>query len=855
MFMKKYLFFLFTLCFCCVARGQTGYDYYYWFDNDDVSIQSGHTESSVWSIEADMNGLDESLHVFHLQIKNDKGVESAPLSYYFLKQKDNSEYKGYYWFDGNYSSRQSLDTNQGLLSIDVSKLSDGFHTFFYQVFGDSPSAVLSRPFVKIPMTEGSEALKCICYVDGQPFREENISSGGGIINWNLDVRSLSQGFHRMHVQVLTHTGAATSSYEAYFLRIETNDEMLQMKCYYAIDGSEFKKEAVNMSGSTFLCELDVSDLTDGLHSISYMLSNGKGMDTKIQSQFFVKTPVGGNGITEYCYWLNDSTNQITKVQVPQRSNPFQLVSLLPVPEIPIRTRLFHFELTEGTPMIYSKNEIHIRFMDATGRLADATKQFTDYHVGQEVVPVGELQSTQMFDKVADNDIRWYTMQAAPGDTAAFKLSQPATVQVFAPSGNEVFKTSEYESVNWNGIHTWEDGTYYVAVHDVTGSQSTMTLDYMHMDKYDVVDWDVHTVGNGGCSTITFKGNGFRDLYAVDLVIAPGDTIHSVDVGHESDAETAVTFDFTGVTLGDYNAVFHFTEENKHIANVVTVEEAIDIELATDVSFPSSFLRGSTITYTYAITNIGNMTAYCVPIYIYCETPNIGGITHLKIDGLNLSSIIEGVNTENLNPTERNKLEVWANQIGDDHYFLRIKKADNNTNDSVIVRSNYFTITLPPYGTREIRLQLTSNQSPNVWFTSLKTLPPFSVITNNYSPEYNGFPNKYKSAPKGDGIKDWYCCIRERTECMLDRVAFCFNRTSLLGTDGAIGLAASGLFLGPEMLVPSAVVLEAAQGVGTAGSLLNLFSTNSKVYGNAISRNNGCCTTRNHIWHECIPLGK
>ena len=130
--------------------------------------------------------------------------------------------------------------------------------------------------------------------------------------------------------------------------------------------------------------------------------------------------------------------------------------------------------------------------------------------------------------------------------------------------------------------------------------------------------------------ITFKGNGFRDLYAVDLQIASGKTIHSVDVGHESDAKTSVTFDFTGADLGKYDAVFHFTEEDKPFANVVTVEEAVDIELATNVSFPSTFLRGTSTTFTIKITNKGNMTAYAVPIEIQLLTQRLDAISEIKL---------------------------------------------------------------------------------------------------------------------------------------------------------------------------------------------------------------------------------
>ena len=158
-------------------------------------------------------------------------------------------------------------------------------------------------------------------------------------------------------------------------------------------------------------------------------------------------------------------------------------------------------------------------------------------------------------------------------------------------------------MKWGGLHARENGTFYLALHDVTAQQgTTVSIDYNHIDKYAVLRQDVSVVGNGGCSTITFEGHGFRDLYAVDLYTAKGDTIKHVYIGHESDATTSVVFDFTDASLGQYDALFHFTEENKVFTNLVTVEEAKDIELATEVTYPATFRRGTSTTYTIKITN-------------------------------------------------------------------------------------------------------------------------------------------------------------------------------------------------------------------------------------------------------------
>ena len=843
--MRQHLLFIMFLCMHCIARGQTGYDYRYWFDNDYSLMQEGHSLTDSWQFQADLSGLSESLHAIHIQVTDTTGTVSAPLTRFFVKLRDKDVKEGRYWFDNDLTTLKVNSAVQGVFDIDVKALREGFHTFHYQVKGidgsysspvtrsfyrvlvpeasyyrcwvdedystmtrgkytgapilvditsisegyhklhvqldgSTPSSPVSHSFVKIPQTEGVEYLTCLCSVDDKLFRQEQVSSEGGIIHWDFDVSEISQGFHQMQVQVVTPSGAATSTYDAFFLRTTTTEEMNDMKCVYCIDGAEFYTEAGRMSNGAFHCDLDVSALTDGLHRLSYYLTNGKGVSTKISTQFFIKTPVGGNGIMQYQYWVNNRDDRKHVVTLDKRTNPFSLIKLLPVETQPIRSSNYQFSMKNGTPLIYARNEIHLRFYDTSGRLVEETKEYYDEQVSQKVIPVDELYNTQTFPKVAENDIRWYTMPSAPGDTAAFRLSQAATLQVFAPSGEEVFKASGSTSVQWGGIHTWENGTYYLAVHDVTGSQANMTLDYMHMDKYDVVDWDVHTVGNGGCSTITFKGNGFRDLYAVDLVIAKGDTIHAIDISHDSDAETAVTFDFTDAKLGAYNAVFHFTEGDKRMANVVKVEEAVDIELATNVSFPSIFSRSAT--YTVKITNNGNMTAYAVPIYTWIKSLTKDGIYKITYDGLGFSPLFDEAAFDSLSAADLAELRQMNEQYSDDHHFLKFKaEDDNHPGDSIYVRSNYFFTNIAPFETKTLRLTIyTRELDTYAYFTVPDDWPSYSYVQD-------GGIKYVKVRFRAPKQQSQYCCISDKIDCVLSTAAFWLD----------MGSAVSFVF-GPEV---------------------------------------------------------
>ena len=280
-----------------------------------------------------------------------------------------------------------------------------------------------------------------------------------------------------------------------------------------------------------------------------------------------------------------------------------------------------------------------------------------------------------------------------------------------------------KSVQYTGAHTWEDGTYYVAVHDVTGSKPNITLDYMHMDKYDVVSQDVHVVGNGGCSTITFQGNGFKDLYAVDLKDSKGNIIESIDVGHESDATTTVTFDFTGAKIGKYNAVFHFTEEDRTITNSVTIEEAKEIELATTVHYPSTFLRGSSVTYTVEITNKGNMTAYAVPLFVWIKSNKKHGITNVTLDGVVKESVVDRMFlTGDLTDDDIRDLKSYVDALDDDNVFMKMESIDEY-GDTIFVRSNYFFVNLGPKEKKNIRLTVKTNEAEALaYFTKESRIP-------------------------------------------------------------------------------------------------------------------------------------
>ena len=783
--MRKIMLCLCLLCIGTIARGQTSYEYVYWLDNDMTSGRMSATSGNSWQTSLDVVYLSDGLHSLHIQVRNTDSMDvwSAPVTRYFIKQTSRSEEMTYrYWFDNDNTTM--VVSNEELSWLDVSALDDGLHMLHVMAESTVATQTLSYQFLKVPQVIGVDYLHCLCYLDGKLYRQERVSSEGGIVNWELDVNDLKLGLHNIQVQVVTPSGAATGLYESMFLRTTTDAEMASLKCFYTIDGVESYIEAGTYADGAFHFDLDVSALDDGLHQLAYMLVGDNGVSTKVSSAFFMKTPLGGNGITQYWYWLNDDDSNKTVVRLEERTSPYQLIGLLPVESVPIRSSCFHFEVDEEKgPMLYAKNEFHIRFFDATDRLVDATKSYLDYNVSEKVTGMEEIKKTQTFGRPAENGIKWFTLQACEGDTIAFRSSQALSLQVFSPSGKEIYTASGAESVKWDGCHTWEEGTHYVAVHDVTGSQPNVTLDYLHMDKYDVVDQDLRVVGNGGYSTITFYGNGFSDLYAIDLVSASGDTIDAKAIHHESDATVNVTFDFTDKPIGMYDAVFHFTTEDKKFTDILTVEEAKDITLDIDVRYPSTFLRGTSVTYSIEIVNNGNNTAYSVPLEIQVITGSgiRNAISDIKLKGevpvIDLSWVDDAVE----NPDSARCFKEYIRSRGDMQHFVPFVDSISDQQ----VWDAFWVINIPPNSIYKLDVSVLSTSR-----LDLMVLVPtiWEAVDSN---------SEYMVRSRSSNFKDGACCYREKVECFMNIVVAALDFVSLINP--GLGIADCAANVGNEVL--------------------------------------------------------
>lgn len=575
--MRRPLLFILLLVSLNVAQGQTGGTCDYWFDSNYAARQTISLRGGFCNMEIDVSGLTDAVHTIHFQTTAGEGVHSPVTSHLFVKYPPvvaspthQPDGNGYYWFDSDYANRKSISLKDGscVSQIDVSGLTDGVHTIHFQA------------------TAGEGA-------------QSPVAS---------------------HLFVKYPPVEASPTY--------TSDG----NCCYWFDSDYADRKQIALSGG--LATLDVGHLSAGVHTIHFQ---GSGTAyTPTASKLFVIMPDkedANDKITRYDYWVNDAGTP-TSVVLPEPVSALSLVSLLPVETQPFRSSCFHFTLEDEQPVLYAKNDIRLRFYLSETNFSDITAQYVDYGVKQDVTDIKLLEAgiRQTEAKPAKNVIIWYKLVAEAGDNLQFKLDRAATVQLFSPSGKEVYAASGETSVKWGGIDAEETGTYYVALHDVTAkSGSTISIDYEHTDRYAVLRQDITAIGNGGPSTITFQGNGFDELASVDLMLGET-TIVSTELKADGKATVSVKWNFTDAPLGQYKGVFHFADDDVTIDDCITVEEAKPFSFEETVSFASQYLRSNNNTYTFKIRNNSNMTAYEVPLAIHIYSPNAESLKRVKIGG-------------------------------------------------------------------------------------------------------------------------------------------------------------------------------------------------------------------------------
>ena len=594
-----------------------------WFDDDANSVKTVSSTSGIYTL--DVSTLTEGLHTVHYQVIGSDGKANFIASSIFMKMKSSegalAASKLYYWYDDETAIKQ-VNVSQSVQTLDASMLNAGLHTLHYQVLcsnGDL-TPVISSIFMRVNFDSSTTTAKSLRYWfdDEKTAMEAAITDGVQL----LDASKMREGLHTVHYQIVDSKGNLGAPVSSIFMKMDNQSSLEAKSIRYWFDDNHASLKVTNVANGTQ--NIDVTDLLTGLHTLHYQLVDDQGNVGTPVSRIFMKdfdkvVPDGQNRITQYQYWINDKSNAMNTVDLSNASTPYQLISLIPVQKEPINSQLFHFEITDGQPAVYAKNVFHIRFHDAKGYFADEHHAFIDYSVKQEVTDAELLESGTpvTIAKPTGNKIKWYKVKAQKGDSLSFRTYQACTLQLFSPSGVELYSASSPEVLNFDGSYAPEDGIYYVAVHNAKSqSYNNLTVEYQHIDKYAVLDYTPNETGVA-ISYIYMKlnGNGYDKLLRASLMNSKAE-IEANDIVVSSKSSVILQFPLNGdETIDVYDLVLHFKDEEE--TESLIVREAIRFIDANigDITIKVEPSRRAGFPYPVIVTvkNTGNVTKLFVPL--------------------------------------------------------------------------------------------------------------------------------------------------------------------------------------------------------------------------------------------------
>ena len=754
-----------------MAHGQATVDYLYWFDNATQPQGIVYRTSSTWQTDIDVSQLSEGLHWIYFLVQHDS-CQSQPVCRPFVKLAASAvtPLQAIFSVDGQVLHTQEMASTGGVLNydLDVSSLSPGMHRF--AVIAYVPGNGMSEQheaFFYHAGDAGCHAAQCVWAVDGGEVHHQAQNLGNGTFRFDANVSSLTDGLHEMMIVLLDEEGNLLDHRSQFFYK-GSNAGVQSAQCVWAVDGGEVHHQAQNLGNGTFSFNANVASIPDGLHEIKIMLLDEGSNLLDHRSCYFVKRTNETTAIARYNVWVNDNVDQASNVEINPAQDPYSLVALLPVGHEPFRTSNFHFEFdNQNQPKLYARNEVHVRFHDVEGRMTAIDAPFIDYTISRDVTDVSLLVSgeSQTHPYPAEGTIKWFKFDAGKGDSLSFKTDRACSIQLFSPSGKELYNASGVDAVDWGGASGDTDGTYYVALHDVTAAQgSDVTIDYLHIDRYAILGQDVNRVGNAFYSTITFEGNGFNELNDVELVCG-SDTIQAIHIGHEHNGTTTVSFYFEEATLGNYNAIFTFEEGSITLNNCITIETAVESDIEITAQYSSSYLLGTSTPVKFMVHNKGNTTAYNVPLEIYMFAKDSVSLNKVVIEGYDVLADVMTELGDDFTSDIEEQIQWKRVEKGDLYAFWKFRNT-TYIQDYPFMYWTDFYFHIPPNTTETFVINVKSQRSNHVMMG----------VANEDSIQINSSKILMKEEPRKiidvDALKEWFVLTvtpkkSPREQCLAD----------------------------------------------------------------------------------------
>ncbi|MBO5014118.1 MAG: hypothetical protein J6C57_08760 [Paludibacteraceae bacterium] len=514
--MRKYVLLIVAFVFHSFALSADNYTFCYWLDDNHTAAQTITQTTNKLDATVNVASLSPGMHTLFVRAKKNTGSWTVPKATHFFKVLNPTTVKTYYWFDDNEDNRFNVDKVNGeTFAIDVSHLSDGTHTLHVRMEGEgATSATVSNQFLKI-----STNFDAYYWFDNETERRTFTNAGGSAML--IDVSHLKEGLHCFNAILTDNLGSPSVPVSRTFIKMPSPTVNDSTTLTFWIDGALHSEQKLAYGNEIVDLELDVADLTTGMHFLQVQAVTNSGSASNIVSGYFMRMPgQNNNSVLAYRYWVNDNNADLPFTAVDDPTIPYTLIGDLDVAPQPLRCARFQFEVNNDMPMLYAENDIHVQFMAADGHLIKTTNAYVE-SVAADTLTAEEWTEIQndtviYADKPTGETIYWYAMNLEAGDTVCLKTNYSSTLQVFSHSGNQVLESKADSSLIFRQFIAEKAEMYYVALHTVntTKAQVTLTVDLKEFIRY--FNIETSAVGNG---TVT-EGGTYAEGTEITLTATP-----------------------------------------------------------------------------------------------------------------------------------------------------------------------------------------------------------------------------------------------------------------------------------------------------------------------------------------------
>jgi hypothetical protein len=252
-----------------------------------------------------------------------------------------------YWFDKTMSVYTGAHTN-GIVTLDVKSLDEGFHTLHYQVVSSNGEVSPTRTAPIYRLSPSAEAFKSYTIKNVRYWFDKNYTpreteyiSGTSVI----DVAYLDEGFHTLHYQVIDDNGEASSARTAPFFRLSATAE--DFKNYsiknvrYWFDKNYTPHETEYISGTSVI---DVAYLDEGFHTLHYQVIDDNGEASSARTAPFFRLSATAEDFKNYTiknvrYWFD-------KNYTPREADYIGGTSVIDVADIDEGFHTLHYQVID-----------------------------------------------------------------------------------------------------------------------------------------------------------------------------------------------------------------------------------------------------------------------------------------------------------------------------------------------------------------------------------------------------------------------------------------------------------------------------------------------------------------------------